>query len=115
MAHQIISNLPEMGEYVFPASRIRNNTTTTFNGWSKAKSAFDKTLTDVEPWTLHDLRRTFSSSLAALATPIHVTEKLLNHVSGSISGVAAIYNRHSYIDEMREALSTYEDFLSKIA
>jgi integrase len=114
MAHVIISNLPEIGEYVFPASRIRNRTTTTFNGWSKSKSAFDKTLENLEPWTLHDIRRTFSSCLAAHGAPIHVTEKILNHVSGSISGVAAIYNRHAYLDEMREAIATYEDFLAKL-
>ena len=34
-----------------------------------------------------------------------VTEKLLNHVSGSVSGVAAIYNRHAYMDEMRTAIA----------
>jgi integrase len=43
-------------------------------------------------WTLHDLRRTVATNLAALGVPIHVTEKILNHVSGSLSGVAAIYN-----------------------
>ena len=31
------------------------------------------------------LRRTFATNLAALGTPIHVTEKLLNHVSGTVS------------------------------
>jgi hypothetical protein len=54
------------------------------------------------------LRRTFSSTLAALGTPIHVTEKLLNHVSGTLSGVAAIYNRHSYMKEMRDAVIKFE-------
>ncbi|MFZ0207353.1 MAG: hypothetical protein WAL59_14830 [Roseiarcus sp.] len=34
-----------------------------------------------------------------------MTEKLLNHVSGSVSGVAAIYNRHAYMDEMRTAIA----------
>ena len=37
---------------------------------------------NIEPYTLHDLRRTFSSIMAKLGTPIHVTEKLLNHASG---------------------------------
>ena len=47
------------------------------------------------------LRRTFSSTMARLGTPIHVREKLLDDASGAISGVAAIYNRHSYRDEIR--------------
>jgi hypothetical protein len=42
---------------------------------------------------LHDLRRTFATYFAALGAPIHVTEKLLNHASGSASGVAAISSR----------------------
>ena len=67
------------------------------------------------PWTLHDLRRTFATNLAALGTPIHVTEKLLNHVSGTVSGVVAIYNRHSYMDEMRVAIEKWEKRLAEIA
>ena len=67
-----------------------------------------------DDYTLHDIRRTFSSTMARLGTPIHVTEKLLNHASGAISGVAAIYNRHSYRDEMRGAMSAYEDHLANL-
>ena len=82
-----------------------------------APTAFDRfaeTLEDVGSFTLHDLRRTFATTHAKLGTPIHVTEKLLNHVSGTISGVAAVYNRHSYIDEMRAAMSEYDDYLAKL-
>ena len=35
-------------------------------------------------------------------------ERLLNHASGTISGVAAVYNRHSYMDEMRAAVTAWE-------
>ena len=41
--------------------------------------------------TLHDLRRTFAIILASIGTPLRIIERLLNHVSGTISGVAAIY------------------------
>jgi hypothetical protein len=60
------------------------------------------------------LRRTFATNLAALGTPIHVTEKLLNHISGTVSGVAAIYNRHAYMDEMRAAIASWERRLDDI-
>jgi len=82
----------------------------TFNGWSKSKARLDK-LTGVADWTLHDIRRTYASNHARLGTPIHVVEKLLNHVSGSLAGVAGIYNRYSYMDEMKEAVQRYEDWL----
>ena len=60
---------------------------------------------------MHDLRRTFATTHAKIGTPIHVTEKLLNHVSGTISGVAAVYNRHSYMEEMKAAVASYDGFL----
>lgn len=112
---EILEALPRIdcSAYLFPASRgtVRGKETTTFNGWSKAKKSFDAKLTGVSPYTLHDLRRTFSSKMAELGTPIHVTEKLLNHVSGSLGGVAGIYNRYTYLPEMRKALEAYEDHI----
>ncbi len=77
-----------------------------FNGWSNGRRRVDKEV-NIDHWTLHDLRRTFATIHAEIGTPIHITERLLNHVSGTISGVAAVYSRHSYIGEMREALENY--------
>lgn len=113
MTQAVLDRLPELGEFLFPAKRtqVRGVPTTVFNGWSKSK---ERLKADIPPWTLHDLRRTFSSNLAALGTPIHVTEKLLNHASGTISGVAAVYNRHTYFDEMRQAILTYEIHLAQL-
>ena len=65
-------------------------------------------------WTLHDLRRTCATGLARLGTPIHVTEKILNHVSGSLSGVAGIYNRFEYWEERRAALLAWESYVLKL-
>jgi hypothetical protein len=38
--------------------------------------------------------------------PVHVTEKALNHVSGTTGGIVAVYQRHTYQDEIRAALRT---------
>lgn len=83
------------------------------SGWSKSKLALDK-LSGVKDWTLHDLRRTFSTRLAELGTPPHIIERLLNHVSGTISGVSAIYNRHHFMPEMREAIEKFETHLLRL-
>ena len=82
-------------------------------GWTQLKRAFDARH-GAKDYTLHDLRRTFSSGLARLSVPIHVTEKLLNHVSGTHSGVQAIYNRYSYLDEMRDALLRWDEHLRSL-
>jgi integrase len=59
------------------------------------------------PYTLHDIRRTVASGMAGLGIAPHVVERLLNHSSGSIRGVAAVYNRHSYAPEMRHAVDVW--------
>jgi integrase len=102
-------SIPEDGK-LFPA---RGNDGTTFSGWSKSKERLDA-LCRIEPWTLHDLRRTFATQLASLATPPHIVERLLNHASGKISGVAAVYNRFQYMDEMRVALERWEAKLTRL-
>lgn len=109
-AMEIIESLPEGTDLLFPS---RFDEEKPYNGFSKSKIAFDRDL-DTAPYTLHDLRRTFSSNMAKLGTPIHVTEKMLNHVSGTISGVAAVYNRHAYIEEMKQAYTAYEAYVRDI-
>ena len=83
-----------------------------FNGWSKGKVRIDRE-TNVANWVLHDLRRYFSTTMAKIGTPLHITEQIIDHRS-QITGVAAIYNRYSFLDEMREAVSTYEAHIAKI-
>jgi integrase len=95
---------------IFPA---RGQPNKPFNGWSKSKAALDMS-SAVSDWTLHDLRRTFATRLAELRTPPHIIERLLNHVTGQISGVAAIYNRASYMQEMREAVEKWEKYLASV-
>jgi integrase len=65
-------------------------------------------------WTLHDLRRTFATKLASLHTPIHVTEKLLNHVSGSHGGIVGVYQKFQYMDEQRLAITSLENNIKSI-
>lgn len=85
-----------------------------YNGYTYHLKLLQKA-SQTSDWTLHDLRRTFATGLAELGTPIHVTEKALNHVSGTLSGVAAIYNRHSYSSEIRAAVELWEKEVLRIA
>jgi integrase len=92
------------GELLFAA---RRTTERSFCGWSKGKAAFDREC-GIDHWTLHDLRRTFSTIQARIGTPPHITERILNHQVGTLTAIAKIYNRYSYLDEMREAMLNYE-------
>jgi integrase len=61
----------------------------------------------IAPFTIHDLRRTAATGMARLNIAPHIVDKILNHVGGSIEGVAAIYNRHAYLEERKAALDTW--------
>jgi integrase len=59
------------------------------------------------PWRLHDARRTLATGLQRLGVRFEVTEAVLNHVSGSRSGIAGVYQRHGWGPEKRAALDAW--------
>jgi hypothetical protein len=61
----------------------------------------------IPAWTLHDCRRSTATGLAAIGVSLHVAEKILNHVSGSFSGIVSVYQKHSFADEMRDAMERW--------
>jgi integrase len=67
---------------------------------------------DIEHFTVHDLRRTCRTLLAAQGTPGHVAERCLNH---KLKGVEGIYDRYDYFEERKTALrdlsGTLESFI----
>lgn len=71
-----------------------------------------KRLGHSEPWTLHDIRRTFSTTLNDMGIAPHVVEQLLGHTLG---GVMAVYNRSQYMPEKMDAMIKWTDRLSIIA
>ena len=96
--------------HVFPASPVVLRLVqggVVWGGFSKSKAELDER-SGVSGWVLHDLRRSFASGLAAQGTSVVVTEKLLNHTSGSLRGVAGIYNRFEYWNEMKAAMEAWE-------
>jgi len=104
-AVKILRALPRIGgsELVFTLNG--RNAITAF---SLTKKRLDELLPpDTPPWTLHDLRRTFASGCARLGIAVHVVEAALNHRSGTIKGVAAVYNRYSYDAEKRAAMQAW--------
>ena len=56
---------------------------------------------DLKDFTSHDLRRTAASHMTSMGIPRLVVSKILNHAE---SGITAVYDRHSYDAEKREAL-----------
>ena len=129
LAIEIIGELPKIGSaprYVFTTNERRP-----VSGFSKAKTRLDKAMielsraelkadgknpdrAELEDWIFHDLRRTAGTGMAKLNVAPHVVDRILNHVSGSIRGVAAVYNRHSYIEERRAALEAWGRYVESL-
>lgn len=133
----------EQGQWTLPASRSKNGTasivplsraalqllqslprfvgsdlvfsttgTTPISGFGRAKRRISQA--DQSPWRLHDLRRTVATRMAMDGAAPHVIEAVLNHRSGVISGVAAIYNRYAYLAEKRSALEAWSERVGEI-
>ena len=113
LAVETIQVVPQIDgcDLLFPS---RNGTDRPVSGFGRAKKQLD-TLSGIGDWRLHDLRRTVASGLARFQTPPHVIEAVLNHRSGTISGVAAVYNRYSYLDEKRQALEGWARHVAGLA
>ncbi|WP_374613838.1 tyrosine-type recombinase/integrase [Sphingorhabdus sp.] len=106
----------------WPKSGLVFSTTgeTSVSGFSRAKTRLDKAVRAIAeeqgatvppPWRVHDLRRTLATGLQRLGVRFEVTEAVLNHVSGSKSGVAGIYQRHDWAAEKVTALEAWADYL----
>lgn len=84
-----------------------------FSAWSKNKKKLDEMIA-IDPWTLHDLRRTWSTNAARLDIPPHITDRILSHTTGTLSPVARIYNRWKYEDEMVEAVNRMDSHIIEL-
>jgi integrase len=88
---------------------------THFNGYSKAKQAFDLKVAaaghDLPQWQLHDLRRTARSLMSRAGIRPDVAERVLGH---AILGVEGVYDRHSYRDEKAHALKALASLIGII-
>jgi len=108
-AVRVLKDMPRFANspYVFTTTRE-----SPISGFTKALKRVSEA-SETTGWRFHDLRRTAASGMARAGVAPHVVEKVLNHISGTISGVAAVYNRYGYDAEKREALEKWGAFLER--
>ena len=102
----VLKEVRKQGKFVFSVTGSLS-----FQDFSNAKRALDA-ISGVTGWRLHDLRRTCVSGMAGLGVAPHVADKILNHQSGTISGVAAVYQRHQFLAERKGALEKWGAYVS---
>jgi integrase len=117
---ELIKNIKPNGPYVFSFSGR-----TPANAFAKAKQRLDTAMlrlarkergpdAKIEPWRLHDLRRTAATGMASLGVQPYVVEAVLNHVSGARAGIAGTYNVHAYEAEKRAALTKWAEHVERV-
>lgn len=111
----LLRSSPRLGPYVFAGKSGRSVIVSTFD-----KRRLDAAMLNVSgqaeiaKFIVHDLRRTAASGMARLGIAPHVVDRILNHSSGTIRGVAAVYNRFEYLNERRAALEAWGRYVDSL-
>jgi len=98
-------------EYVFPKRRRDPRAKQGHIGPDTLNVALGRVKHGIKPgFTLHDLRRTARTHLAALGVSRDVAERCLNH---KLKGVEGTYDRHDYFVERRHALTAWSSQIER--
>jgi integrase len=87
-----------------------------FSAWSSATSSLNARIIrtegkPLEPWSLHDIRRTVRSGIGRLGVRPDVAERVLGHAR---PGIEAVYDRYKYGPEIKTALALWADHVRSI-
>lgn len=110
---ELIKGIPSFaqGDYMFTTTGTKP-----VAGFSKAKKRIDRLMLEdlgkaFKPWRMHDIRRTVRTRLASLRVADEVAEMVIGHGK---QGLRRVYDQHSYLPEMREALELWSNRLQSI-
>jgi integrase len=114
----LLQSLPRYGDFLFPSAR---GVTAPIRNFAKPKERLDALMLEdlraadpkakLQPFVIHDLRRTVRTRLSALRIPDVVAEMVIGH---GRKGLQRIYDQHTFADEMREALTAWNERLRDI-
>ena len=97
-------------EWVFPARRISTRKLGHISP-DTLNLAQTRINHGLKHFTVHDLRRTLRTQLAALGVSPHIAERVLNH---KLRGIEGVYDQYDYIKERRQALEQWADVLESL-
>jgi integrase len=97
-------------DWVLPARKMQDRMIPHISE-STLSVALAKVKHELEPFTIHDLRRTAKTLLASLGVKPHISERCLNH---KIKGVEGIYDGYDYFEERKDALNALSNLLVQL-
>jgi len=102
--------LPRIGEHVFTTDGQTHMT-----NFAKLKARLDGYVSaaglTLQPWRLHDLRRSAATHMVRLGVREEVVARVLNHAATGIT--ARVYALHSYGPEKRQALQAWAEEIER--
>ncbi len=104
--NQDTSKIRKNSRWIFPARRGIEHLGTVQKAIERIRER-----TGIKDFTAHDLRRTTASMMTGMGIPRLTVSKILNHAE---PGVTAVYDRHSYDKEKREALEGWSKRLMRL-
>jgi integrase len=109
LALETLAGLPRLGRFTFCTGARGDIPLASFaKGKARIAARMEELAGhEIAPWSLHDLRRTTASGMAGIGIAPHVIDRVLNHSSGVIKGIAKVYNRFEYINERKLALGAW--------
>jgi integrase len=116
LSNQVVIRLKELkrlscgSDYVLPARKMQDRMIPHICE-STLSVAMSKVKHGLEPFTIHDMRRTAKTLLGSLGVQPHISERCLNH---KIKGVEGIYDGYDYFEERKAALKALSDLLEQI-
>jgi len=109
VAARIVAGLPVpvTGQHLFST----DGGATPISGFSSVKAEFDLRAEQalgatMQPWVVHDLRRSMATHMERLGVAPHIIEACLGHV---LKGVAGTYRRYNFLPEKLAALQLWAD------
>lgn len=96
--------------FVFPVRRRDRRRRLEHVGADTLNVALSRVNHGLPHFTVHDLRRTCRTGLSSLGVAPHVAEACLNHRPRGVEGV---YNRFSFLDERRAALTAWSEVVAQ--
>jgi integrase len=103
-AVELLKTLPRFDGHVFTTDGE-----THISGFAKGKTRLDAFIAasgdPIEPWTLHDLRRSAATHMVRLGVLEEVVGRVLNHAPKGVT--AKVYALHTYAPEKRSALDRW--------
>jgi integrase len=83
-----------------------------FGNWGAGRDVIEAAMRKgIEPWTLHDIRRTVATGMQRVGIDVSVIETVLGHSSG-FGRMARVYQRYGYQAERQRAMDLWSRYLA---